>query len=69
MKEAKTWSRQTWRSTETDEKKFISKNNRQSGRELKTKKKQLGRLGSLSQGFKTRKTSCVWPKLEIKLNH
>lgn len=38
-----------------DEKKFISKNNRQ------TKNKQSGGLGSLSQGFKTRKTSCVGP--------
>lgn len=44
-----------------DEKKFISKNNRQSGRKIKNKEKQSGGLGSLSQGFKTRKTSCVGP--------
>lgn len=52
-----------------DEKKFISKNNRQSGRKLKNKEKTVRRVRQFVTRIQNKENILCWPKLEIKLNY
>lgn len=52
-----------------DEKKFISKNNRQSGRKIKNKEKTVRRVRQFVTRIQNKENILCWSKLEIKLNY
>lgn len=52
-----------------DEKKFISKNNRQSGRKIKNKEKTVRRVRQFVTRIQNKENILCWPELEIKLNY